>query len=49
MRSRVNVCGHDDFFVKVPNSAVHARLKPSEKVRVGWFLEDTCAFDLHAS
>ena len=34
---------------KSSNSAVHAQLKPSEKVRVGGFLEDTCAFDLHAS
>ena len=49
IRSRVNVCGHDDFIIKVPNSADHAQLKPGDTVRVGWHVEDARALDLHAS
>ena len=28
MRTRVNLCGHDDFIIKVPNSSGHVHLKP---------------------
>jgi len=45
MRTRVNVCGHDDFIVKVPNSAKHEHLKPGETVKVGWDVEDCRALD----
>jgi putative spermidine/putrescine transport system ATP-binding protein len=45
MRTRVNVCGHDDFIVKVPNSAGHVHLKPGEVVKVGWQAEDCRALD----
>jgi len=46
IRSRVNVCGHDDFIVKVPNSTVHAQLKPGDRIRVGWHVEDARALDV---
>ena len=46
IRARVNVCGHDDFIVKVPNSAGHAHLKPGDQVRVGWQAEDARALDV---
>ena len=36
MRTRVSLCGHDDFIVKVPNSAGHVHLVPGEAVKVGW-------------
>ena len=45
IRSRMNVCGHDDFIVKIPNSANHAQLKPGNSVKVGWKAEDARALD----
>ncbi|MDJ0949112.1 MAG: ABC transporter ATP-binding protein [Alphaproteobacteria bacterium] len=45
VRTRVNLCGHDDFIVKVPNAAGHAHLKPGEQVKVGWMAEDCRALD----
>ncbi len=45
IRSRVNVCGHDDFIVKVPNASGHAALAENTKVKVGWEFEDCRALD----
>lgn len=45
IRSRMNVCGHDDFIVKIPNSANHAQLEPGNIVKVGWMAEDARALD----
>jgi putative spermidine/putrescine transport system ATP-binding protein len=39
------VCGHDDFIVKIPNSAVHAHLKEGDTVNIGWNAEDCRALD----
>jgi putative spermidine/putrescine transport system ATP-binding protein len=47
MRTRVQVCGHDDFIIKVPNSAGHVHLKPGASVRVGWDADDCRALDLY--
>lgn len=49
IRARVNVCGHDDFIVKVPNSAGHAYLQPGDAVQVGWLAEDARALDVPAT
>ena len=49
IRSRMNVCGHDDFIVKIPNSAQHAQLNPGETVEVGWLAEDSRALDVPVS
>ncbi|MCH2285450.1 MAG: ABC transporter ATP-binding protein, partial [SAR324 cluster bacterium] len=49
IRSRMNVCGHDDFIVKIPNSANHAQFKPGDTVQVGWKAEDARALDVLAS
>ncbi len=48
IRSRINVLGHDDFIVKVPNSSGHAHLKPGDQVTVGWHTEDCRALDAAA-
>jgi putative spermidine/putrescine transport system ATP-binding protein len=40
IRTRVNVCGHDDFIVKVPNASGHAALAEKTTVKVGWEFED---------
>ncbi|MGI9437281.1 MAG: ABC transporter ATP-binding protein [Geminicoccaceae bacterium] len=45
MRTRVNVCGHDDFIVKVPNAAQHQHLKPGDEIKIGWHVEDCRALD----
>ena len=45
MRTRVRVCGHDDFVIKVPNAAGHQHLRVGETVPVGWHAEDCRALD----
>jgi len=45
IRTRMQVCGHDDFVVKIPNSAVHARLVEGDTVSIGWHAEDCRALD----
>ena len=45
MRTRVNLLGHDDFVIKVPNSAGHQHLQVGETVPVGWLAEDCRALD----
>jgi len=45
MRTRVSLLGHDDFVIKVPNSAGHQHLKTGETVKVGWEAEDCRALD----
>ncbi len=45
MRTRISLCGRDDFIVKVPNSSGHVHLKPGENVTVGWQAEDCRALD----
>jgi len=45
IRTRVNVLGHDDFVVKIPNSAGHQSLQDGSTVTVGWQSEDCRALD----
>jgi putative spermidine/putrescine transport system ATP-binding protein len=45
IRTRFTVCGHDDFIVKIPNSAKHAHLKEGDTVNIGWNAEDCRALD----
>ncbi len=45
VRTRISLCGHNDFIVKVPNSAGHVHLEPGEVVKVGWQAEDCRALD----
>jgi putative spermidine/putrescine transport system ATP-binding protein len=45
IRTRVSLCGHDDFVVKIPNSAVHAALSKGDTARFGWTAEDCRALD----
>ena len=45
IRTRFTLCGHDDFIVKIPNSAVHAHLREGETVNIGWNAEDCRALD----
>jgi putative spermidine/putrescine transport system ATP-binding protein len=45
IRSRMKVCGHDDFIVKVPNWSGHLHLRAGEALSIGWFAEDCRALD----
>ena len=45
IRCRMEVAGHDDFIVKVPNSARHAMLNVGETTPIGWNTEDCRALD----
>lgn len=45
IRTRFSVCGHDDFIVKIPNSAAHASLQEGDTVKIGWNMEDCRALD----
>jgi putative spermidine/putrescine transport system ATP-binding protein len=41
----MTVSGHDDFIVKVPNSAGHQHLVVGETTNVSWHSEDCRALD----
>ncbi|MCP4010320.1 MAG: ABC transporter ATP-binding protein [Proteobacteria bacterium] len=45
IRTRMQVCGHDDFVVKIPNSALHAQLTEGDMVKIGWSTDDCRALD----
>ncbi len=45
IRTRFTVCGHNDFIVKIPNSANHAHLQAGDTVNIGWNVEDCRALD----
>ena len=45
IRTRFTVCGHDDFIVKIPNSAAHAQLRAGDTVNIGWNANDCRALD----
>ena len=45
VRTRVTLLGHDDFVIKIPNSAGHQHLKLGDEVEVGWMAEDCRALD----
>ena len=45
IRTRVSVCGSDEFIVKVPNAQDAAPLSAGQQVRVGWTIEDCRALD----
>jgi putative spermidine/putrescine transport system ATP-binding protein len=45
IRTRVRLCGNDDFVIKIPNAQNHARLSVGERVKVGWTIDDCRALD----
>ncbi|MEM9145463.1 MAG: ABC transporter ATP-binding protein [Pseudomonadota bacterium] len=45
IRCRMEVAGHDQFIVKVPNSHAHAALTVGQTAYVGWQTEDCRALD----
>ncbi len=45
VRTRVAVCGHEDFVVKLPNAEGSVEFAPGAKITVGWKIEDCRALD----
>ncbi|MCA6120013.1 ABC transporter ATP-binding protein [Bradyrhizobium sp. WSM 1738] len=45
VRTRVSVCGHDDFVVKLPNSDGAVQVEPGAAITIGWKMEDCRALD----
>tara|TARA_B100001109_G_scaffold137240_1_gene111585 strand:+ start:329 stop:1423 length:1095 start_codon:yes stop_codon:yes gene_type:complete len=48
VRTRVNVCGNNQFIVKIPNSSDHSDLKEGATVKLSWKSGDTRALDFKA-
>ena len=45
-RTRLRVAGNDDFIMKTRNAPDQRRLKPGEKIQIGWRPQDCRALDL---
>ena len=45
VRTRVSLCGHNDFIIKIPNASGHVNLEYGQKISVGWQSEDCRALD----
>jgi putative spermidine/putrescine transport system ATP-binding protein len=45
IRTRVNVCGNDEFIIKVPNSQGHLVVNTDQKIKIGWSSDDCRALD----
>lgn len=45
VRTRLSVCGHDDFVVKLPNSEGVVQVEPGAMITIGWKTEDCRALD----
>jgi putative spermidine/putrescine transport system ATP-binding protein len=45
LRTRINICGNDEFIVKVPNAHGQLDLKKGQNIRVGWTADDCRALD----
>ncbi|MFT5391708.1 MAG: putative spermidine/putrescine transport system ATP-binding protein [Gammaproteobacteria bacterium] len=45
VRTRVDVLGHEDFIVKIPNASGSASLAAGQAVRIGWQAKDCRALD----
>jgi len=45
IRTRMEVCGHEHFIVKIPNASHHTNIKMGDSVTIGWNAEDCRALD----
>ncbi|KRP93129.1 hypothetical protein AOQ73_24375 [Bradyrhizobium pachyrhizi] len=45
VRTRVSVCGHDDFVIKLLNSEGAVQPEPGTTITIGWKTEDCRALD----
>jgi putative spermidine/putrescine transport system ATP-binding protein len=47
IRTRVNVCGNDEFIIKFPNSSSIAPMSEGETIKIGWTIHDCRALDIY--
>ena len=45
VRTRVNVCGNDEFIVKIPNAQGHRLVEKGQNIQLGWLSDDCRALD----
>ncbi|WP_163577529.1 ABC transporter ATP-binding protein [Halomonas faecis] len=45
LRTRLELCGNDEFIIKTPNAEGHPSLRPGQSVTVGWTWQDCRALD----
>ncbi|MGQ4878849.1 ABC transporter ATP-binding protein [Billgrantia sp. LNSP4103-1] len=45
LRTRVSVCGNDEFILKTPNAQGQPSLRPGQSVEIGWASSDCRALD----
>ncbi|MEQ4540572.1 MAG: ABC transporter ATP-binding protein [Billgrantia sp.] len=45
LRTRVSVCGNEEFILKTPNAKSYASLRPGQSVDIGWSSSDCRALD----
>jgi len=45
VRTRVKVCGNDEFIVKIPNAQGYRILKKGQQIQLGWSSDDCRALD----
>ena len=45
IRTRLEICGNDQFIVKVPNSHMGLKLKEGSSVKLSWKTEDSRALE----
>ncbi|SER46065.1 putative spermidine/putrescine transport system ATP-binding protein [Vreelandella subterranea] len=45
LRTRVSVCGNDDFILKTPNAQGCGEMRPGQRIQVGWSSDDCRALD----
>ena len=46
LRTRLKLCGHDDFIIKIPNVQGLQPSLPGHRVRIGWHLQDCHALSV---
>ena len=45
VRTRVNVCGNEEFIVKIPNAQGHRLVDKGQNIQLGWLSDDCRALD----
>ncbi|GHC32914.1 ABC transporter ATP-binding protein [Aidingimonas halophila] len=45
LRTRIAVCGNEEFVIKTPNAEGHHALRPGQQIEVGWSSDDCHALD----
>jgi putative spermidine/putrescine transport system ATP-binding protein len=49
IRTRLNVLGHDDFIINIPNASGYAPVSTGQSIKIGWKVDDCRALDCASS